>query len=211
MNMITRTIAAASLAVGLAVAANAATIIPVSAVASSSFPTYESSNAIDNNPLSDWATLSQGTNAGGNILLDLGGHYNVTGASISDRVTSGGGNNGFVGGTTDFTTSYQLTFYSDAAGTISIGSYLSPTLAIPGAPTGLGSFLTSPTFSSIAARSVRYTILTTAGGETGDNAGLSNISFEGARVPEPATWGLLIVGFGMIGVAARRRKAAVAA
>ncbi|MBC7522408.1 MAG: PEPxxWA-CTERM sorting domain-containing protein, partial [Sandarakinorhabdus sp.] len=43
------------------------------------------------------------------------------------------------------------------------------------------------------------------------NAGLSNISFEGARVPEPATWGLLIVGFGMVGVAARRRKAAVAA
>jgi hypothetical protein len=30
-------------------------------------------------------------------------------------------------------------------------------------------------------------------------------------IPEPATWALMIVGFGMVGVAARRRKAAVAA
>ncbi|MFZ4690312.1 MAG: PEPxxWA-CTERM sorting domain-containing protein [Polymorphobacter sp.] len=30
-------------------------------------------------------------------------------------------------------------------------------------------------------------------------------------VPEPATWGLLLVGFGMVGVAARRRSAAVTA
>ena len=30
-------------------------------------------------------------------------------------------------------------------------------------------------------------------------------------VPEPATWGLMIVGFGLVGVAARRRSVAVAA
>jgi hypothetical protein len=32
-----------------------------------------------------------------------------------------------------------------------------------------------------------------------------------ASVPEPATWGLMIVGFGMVGAAARRRHRAVAA
>ena len=32
-----------------------------------------------------------------------------------------------------------------------------------------------------------------------------------ATVPEPATWFLLVAGFGMVGVAARRRKTAVAA
>lgn len=36
-------------------------------------------------------------------------------------------------------------------------------------------------------------------------------SFVVAAVPEPATWGMMIVGFGMAGVAFRRRKAAVAA
>ena len=32
-----------------------------------------------------------------------------------------------------------------------------------------------------------------------------------AAVPEPATWGLMIVGFGIVGVSMRRRQAAVAA
>ncbi len=32
-----------------------------------------------------------------------------------------------------------------------------------------------------------------------------------ASVPEPATWGLMIVGFGLVGTAARRRQRAVAA
>ena len=32
-----------------------------------------------------------------------------------------------------------------------------------------------------------------------------------AAIPEPATWGLLLAGFGMVGVAARRRKTAIAA
>jgi len=30
-------------------------------------------------------------------------------------------------------------------------------------------------------------------------------------VPEPASWAMLIMGFGLVGAAARRRKAAVAA
>lgn len=39
---------------------------------------------------------------------------------------------------------------------------------------------------------------------------LDNLSVSGA-VPEPATWALLIVGFGMVGVAARRRAGALVA
>jgi len=36
-------------------------------------------------------------------------------------------------------------------------------------------------------------------------------TFAGAPIPEPATWALMIAGFGLIGAAARRRRIAVAA
>lgn len=39
----------------------------------------------------------------------------------------------------------------------------------------------------------------------------SGVTYTLGTVPEPATWGLLIVGFGMIGFAARRRSPAIAA
>jgi hypothetical protein len=41
----------------------------------------------------------------------------------------------------------------------------------------------------------------------GDNRG--GISLSVAGVPEPATWGLMILGFGAVGFAARRRKSSV--
>ncbi len=41
-------------------------------------------------------------------------------------------------------------------------------------------------------------------------AGLDNVSLT-AAVPEAATWAMMVVGFGLVGVAARRRSATVAA
>lgn len=54
--------------------------------------------------------------------------------------------------------------------------------------------------------------LTTAAGYTFDSqlrAGLPvfRISFASAAVPEPATWAMLICGFGAVGAVARRRRA----
>jgi hypothetical protein len=40
-----------------------------------------------------------------------------------------------------------------------------------------------------------------------DAFGLDNISYNGAVVPEPATWAMMIMGFGLVGFAARRRRA----
>ncbi len=40
---------------------------------------------------------------------------------------------------------------------------------------------------------------------------VDSIVGEAALVPEPATWGLMIVGFGLVGIAARRRKVVFAA
>lgn len=39
----------------------------------------------------------------------------------------------------------------------------------------------------------------------------STVSMQVAAVPEPASWAMLIAGFGLVGAAARRRRAAVAA
>ena len=45
---------------------------------------------------------------------------------------------------------------------------------------------------------------------TNNTENWSGLTF-GLAVPEPATWALMIAGFGMVGVAARRRKSALAA
>jgi hypothetical protein len=63
-------------------------------------------------------------------------------------------------------------------------------------------------------RFTRYLITTRARGDVnylgtaGQGFALSGLV---ATVPEPATWGLLLVGFGLVGVAARRRSVAVTA
>jgi hypothetical protein len=45
-----------------------------------------------------------------------------------------------------------------------------------------------------------------------DGSTFSGLAFEpSGAVPEPATWGLMVLGFGMVGFAARRRVAAVTA
>lgn len=91
-----------------------------------------------------------------------------------------------------------------------------------------GEFLGDGTFNSFASGVVTiptYTYLgdrqifgaglnfptVNTGGIYGSN-GILEVSFSvGNAVPEPATWALMIGGFGMVGVAARRRRTAVTA
>ncbi len=57
---------------------------------------------------------------------------------------------------------------------------------------------------------ITMTVLSTAGG-TSLYPGLGAVAFGAdAGVPEPATWAMLILGFGAVGVALRRRQAAFA-
>lgn len=44
-----------------------------------------------------------------------------------------------------------------------------------------------------------------------DAWGIDNISYNTSLVPEPATWGLMLMGFGLVGATMRRRKPTVAA
>ncbi len=57
-----------------------------------------------------------------------------------------------------------------------------------------------------------YNITDSVNDPGGSGSGARNLtSFTVSQVPEPATWGLLLAGFGMVGVAARRRKSMVVA
>jgi hypothetical protein len=180
------------------------TIVPVSATGSSSFNGYADSNAIDQGPgseFTDWASNGDGNAA--TLQLDLGAVYNLLSVSVTDRVTSGGGNGGFVGGTSDFTTSYSLTAFTDGSFTTAIGGPLVFSKLTPVGPTTLSSFLDVRALNGFTAQYVLYSVVSANGG----NTGVSNISFDGTgAVPEPSTWMLLIGGFGMVGFAARRRR-----
>ena len=64
----------------------------------------------------------------------------------------------------------------------------------------------SVTFTTLAPTTIAFT----NGTPFGDNMlGLDDVSVTG--VPEAATWAMLIIGFGLVGVSARRRKVVVAA
>lgn len=205
--MFAKIILGSLIAASAAISAHAATIVPISAVGSSSFPGYADIYAIDQGPgsdVSDWASFGEGTAA--RLNLDLGAVYSLNTAFVTDRVTSGGPNFGFVGGTSDFTTSYFLQAYTDATFTTTLGSQFVVTKSVPVAPDSPADFLSTVSLGGLSARYIQYGVLSSA---TNANVGLSNIAFN--AVPEPATWGLLIAGFAMVGVAARRRRTAFAA
>jgi hypothetical protein len=197
------------LAGALAAPASAAIIYPVSANGSSSYPGYPDADAIDQgagSDVSDWASLGQG--ASSFLNLDLGAVYTLDQAFVTDRVTSGGGNNGYVGGLSDFTTQFSLQGFTNASFTTAIGSALVFNHTAP-IPSGPSSFGTTVALGGLTTQFVRYQVLAT----NGSNPGLSDIHFatRDGGVPEPATWGLMLIGFGGMGAILRRRRAAALA
>lgn len=181
---------------------SAATIVPVAAAASSQYPGYEQGFAIDtgvNARNTDWA--AQGTGAGSYIDFDLGAIYRIGAVHIVDRVTSGGANGGFVGGTADYTTQFSLQ-QLDGLGGNAIGGEMFFGAVIPTGTTSYASFTHDIDATFYGAQFIRYRVVATSGA----NPGLSDFSFGTAGVPEPAQWALLIGGFGMVGRVARRRR-----
>jgi hypothetical protein len=78
---------------------------------------------------------------------------------------------------------------------------------------GLNAGTASFSLSAPTSYYTRYLFTTRIGGDVvfGDLGQGYRIDSLVAGIPEPQTWGLMIVGFGMVGVAARRRNRAVAA
>lgn len=210
---------AAGLALSLAFAAgaaNAAIIVPVSAVGSTQFPGYFDDAAIDTGPgseLSDWATFGEGTGQGAFLRLDLGAVYALGAVNVVDRVTSGGANGMFNGGVGDYTNTFTIQAYSDAAFTNAIGPLFTFNKPTPTVPATMSDFAFTGALGGVSARYVQYTIIATDGNAPSDNAGLSNINFSTdtipTGVPEPATWAMMILGFAGAGTVLRRRQPAL--
>ncbi|MDB5582901.1 MAG: hypothetical protein JWR80_8077 [Bradyrhizobium sp.] len=194
----------ASAALGL-VAASSATaaplIVPVTTLGSSSYPGYDASNAVDQgagSDVSDWASFGDGVNS--YLRLDLGATYSLANVLATDRVTSGGGNNGYHGGLSDFTTSFTLQAFSDATfGSASSALYTFNKTAPIGATTA-SNFAFVGSTPGLTGRYILYSVT----GTGGSNPGLSNIAF--GAVPEPATWGMMLFGFAAMGGAMRYRR-----
>jgi hypothetical protein len=190
---------------GLTFAAEADVVYAVSATASSEYPSYGANFAIDTGPgsaLTDWAAF--GTGAGSTLDLDLGAVYTLLSANVTDRVTSGGGNGGFVGGLYDFTTQFSIQAFTSSAFTTPIGAPVVVSVTQPGTHSSPADFLTVVGLGGLTAEYLQYTVLAT----NGVNPGLSDINFT-AAVPEPSTWVMLQLGFLGLGALSQWRKGRV--
>lgn len=146
----------------------------------------------------------------------LGDFVNPNGEMINVPVSNSGitrallAGEGFTPGTTvDSDAIYTLTLGFDGGQTLT-GTYVPLTNTF----TGGGNTIMSgnSTFSLIEFSYRRFlgdsvqANVATPGGDGNDYNGNFRLSAVAGAVPEPATWGLMLVGFTMVGAAARRRN-----
>ncbi|SNS18848.1 PEP-CTERM protein-sorting domain-containing protein [Sphingomonas laterariae] len=196
-----RALAYAATAASLAIAApaSAAIIAPVGVTASSTFWTYDVDNLIngsgvaggfhDGNYNNAWMTETTGEPA--HLIFDLGAAYDLSSALIWQFNVDFGLDRGV----RDFAISLStdgMSFADATAGTLMQGT----SQPLPAQLVELAG----------TARYVRLDLLNNYGDQW-TWTGLSEVRFDGtvAAVPEPASWAMMIGGFGLVGGAMRRR------
>ena len=198
-------VAAGSLALP---AAAATTITPVGVTATNTFPfwgTYNAENLIDGSGLSgglhdaDYANMwmtDLGVSAAA-LTFDLGQTYKLSGADIWN----------YNFGVEEYASTLDRAANAFTLAISTDGVTYTDILA-DNFSRGTGKLLAGESFGlSGAARFVRLNL---TGNHQSDPAtygyspvGLSEVRFEGSAVPEPATWAMMIIGFGAAGSAVR--------
>jgi hypothetical protein len=209
--MMFRFAVAALAAASLSAPALADTIVPVAVTATDTFSLfgqYKSENLINGSGLTgglhdgNFAAMWM-TNLGVNqasLTFDLGALYNLDGARIWNYNFGNPAEfqSTILRGVKDFRLS------GSANGTTFTELLSGRLLAGTGQPLAAQSFALAGT-----ARFVRLDVLNNYGegtyAERDWSSGLSEVRFTGAAVPEPASWALMLGGFGLLGTALRRR------
>lgn len=143
------------------------------------------------------------------LIFDLSGSRTATFTlddSIPDSFTTNA-----ISGDQIFFNNVAGTFSGSAGtGNISFGTNVLADLSLQSANLDFTQFTTSASLFTGSASNPMFTIGTfsLSGGFTAGPATLT-ISRAVAAVPEPGTWAMMLLGFGAIGVAARRRRAAL--
>lgn len=211
-------IVVATVALAFTVApASAALIAPVKVTASDTFSLfgqYKPENLVNGSGLTaglhnnDFAAMWQ-TNLGvnqANLVFEFDGKYAVEDISIWNYNFGNPAEfqSTILRGVKDF----RLSASTDG---VNYTTILAARLAL-----GTGQPLAAQMFETddVQARFIKLDILNNYGqgtyAERDWNSGLSEVQFAGAAVPEPASWALMIGGFGLAGAALRRRSAKVA-
>ncbi len=194
--------------VGCSGSAVAGLISPSSVTASSSYSGYPSGDAIDSGPnylITDWAANGGGVRNYLDMVFPT--VETLSAVVLTDRTTRGGGNGAFSGGTTDFTTEFELQAYTSPVFTTPLGAAIVFTKSVPVVHNSVADFAFTGVLGGLQAQYLRYTILAVDGSTANAtaNPGLANIQFE---VPEPASLGIFALG--LLLLAWKKRGAAVA-
>jgi len=148
---------------------SAQNVLDITASSTNPFPT-----AVANQFVTDFASAGAGTDTF--IVFDLGTQYTLSAILFTDRTTSGAGNGAFVGGVSDFCTSYMYTFSNDATFATTVGT-LVVNVPVPSQPTSLQSFQTLSLISGIPpVEYVRWQVLANNGS---NNNGGADFAFFG--------------------------------
>lgn len=205
-------LAAALLAVPASVSAAQITLTPASVVASSGFyPGYDfgPGEIFDQQtgPVTEvfltgyWLNPDNGP-AAPFITIDLGAQFMLSSVTLYNTANAFNGDRG--------TGNFSI-FGSNS---VSLGQLVAPTLVASGTlTTGVPS--AAPLAESFAASgSFRYVSFNPTSVASAvpivlgiqNNYGLNELKLFGDAVPEPTSWAMMIIGFGVIGAAARRRR-----
>lgn len=197
--MMMKALAAAVSAIALASSAQALTLIDAQVTGSVNGTVWNTTSA------DTFYTLFLQTPGLGNFLNpnDQAISLNV-GSEINNVLLAGEGF--FPGSNLDSDPLYNLTLSFDGGQTL-IGSYIPATNTFVSGSSfiegGLSYTLTSFSYRRFLGDAVSA-FQATPGGDPNDYAGGFRVNV--TSVPEPATWALMLGGFGMMGFAARRRR-----